>query len=298
MKKIKKEHKPIILSVKEENTLMNFLISELNGKSRNNIKSMLARNDISVNNKRQKKFDYPLKAGDTVKIEENKPDKFTPVCPFKIIYEDEDLIVIIKPEGLLTVATDTEKFNTAYRHLSDYVKEVNKNNKIFIVHRLDRETSGILVFAKSQKMKEALQENWSNLVTKRGYVAVVEGHVSKKSDTIKSYLKETKTGFMYSASSGQLAITNYEVRSQNSSYSLLDIELETGRKNQIRVHLSELGHPIAGDNKYKSETNPVGRLCLHAKTLKFINPLTNEEFSFTTKTPSAFNALVKSKKDK
>ncbi len=298
MKKPKKEAKPIILSVKEDNTLMNFLISELTGKSRNNIKSMLARNDVSVNDRKQKKFDHPLKSGDTVKIEENKPDKFTPVCPFDIIYEDEDLIVIIKPEGLLTVATDTEKFNTAYRHLSDYVKEVNKNNKIFIVHRLDRETSGLLVFAKSQRMKEALQENWSDLVTQRGYVAVVEGHVSKKSDTIKSHLKETKTGFMYSASSGQLAITNYSVKAQNSSYSLLDIELETGRKNQIRVHLSELGHPIAGDKKYKSETNPIGRLCLHAKTLKFKNPLTDEEFSFTSQTPAVFNALAKRKKAK
>ncbi len=296
MKKSKKEPKPIILSVRDENTLMNFLISELKGKSRNNIKSMLSRNDISVNNKKQKKFDYPLKAGDTVKIEENKPDKFTPVCPFEIIYEDEDLIVINKPEGLLTVATDTEKYNTAYRHLSDYVKEVNKNNKIFIVHRLDRETSGLLVFAKSQRMKEALQENWSELVTQRGYVAVVEGHVSRKSDTIKSYLKETKTGFMYSASTGQFAVTNYQVKAQNSSYSLLDIELETGRKNQIRVHLSELGHPIVGDKKYKSETNPVGRLCLHAKTLKFKNPLTDKEFSFTSQAPSMFSVLTKRKK--
>ncbi len=292
----KKEDKLIAFTVQTEDTLLNFLLNNIKGKSRNNIKSLLSRGDIRVNSKMRKQFDYELRQGDKVAIQPKKDEKEMRTCQLKIVYENDDLVVVLKPEGLLTVATDTEKYKTAYRYLNEYVRETDINNRIYIVHRLDRETSGLLVFAKTVEMKEALQENWNELVTHRGYIAVVEGKVEKQSDQIITNLRETKTGFVYSAPNrgeGIPAITNYVVKEQNEEYSLLEVSLDTGRKNQIRVHMSEMGHPIVGDRKYGAKSHEIRRLCLHAKTLKFTNPLTGEELSFTAPSPASFSRLCK-----
>ncbi len=157
-----------------------------------------------------------------------------------IIYEDKSIIVINKPAGILTVSTPKEKERTLYHEVSDYVKKSNPKLKIYIVHRLDKDTSGIVMFAKNKNVKYAYQNNWDNLVVKRGYVAVVNGVLERKTGVIKSYLKETKTLFVYSTNdnkNGKLAITNYKVVSENKNYSLIDIDIKTGRKNQIRVHM-------------------------------------------------------------
>ena len=209
-----------------------------------------------------------------------------------ILYEDKYLIAISKPANLLTIGTMKEREKTLYRKVSDYVKKQHKSNKIFIVHRLDKDTSGIILFAKSEEIKRKLQQNWDK--TKRLYVALVEGKVTK-SGTIKNWLKETKTLMTYSSNKpndGQLAITKYEPIISIKEYSLLKIEILTGRKNQIRVHMKDIKHPIVGDKKYGSTKNPIRRMTLHATYLKFTHPITNKEIELISNYPEIFNKLV------
>ena len=178
--------------------------------------------------------------------------------------------------------------------LSDYVQQKDKHNRIFVVHRLDEDTSGVLMVAKNVKIQQALQNNWNDIVKKRGYYAIVEGVMEKKSDTIKSYLRKNSQNLMYSskkAGDGQLAITHYKVIKSNDKYSLLDVNIDTGRKNQIRVHLGERGHHIIGDDKYGEPANPIKRLGLHAYELDFIHPLTGKLVKFTSPMPKEFQTL-------
>ena len=194
-----------------------------------------------------------------------------------ILYEDKYIIVVNKPHNLLTVSTDKVRDNTLYRKVSEYVKKQHKSNKIFIVHRLDKDTSGIIIFAKTEEAKRLLQNNWDD--TKREYIALVEGKVIG-TQTIKSYLKETKTLYTYSTNdckNGKLAITKYKSILSTKEYSLLNIEILTGRKNQIRVHMKDINHPIVGDKKYDSKKNPIRRMCLHASSGKFKHPIFNNE---------------------
>lgn len=204
-----------------------------------------------------------------------------------IIYEDKTLLVVNKPAKKLTIATPKKELNTLYHEAREYVKKQNPSNKIFIVHRLDKDTSGIVVFAKDEKAKNYLQDNWNSYY--REYIAIVEGIV-KKSGTLKSYLAESKTLNVYSTKSknGKLAITNYEVLDNNKKYSLLKINILTGRKNQIRVQLSDIKHPIVGDKKYKSKTNPLNRMGLHANKLIIKHPITKKELVLEAKVPKIF----------
>lgn len=212
-----------------------------------------------------------------------------------IIYEDKDMIVINKPAHLLTVATLDEKINTLYHKVYEYEKKKNKNNKIFIVHRLDKDTSGIVLFAKSAHLKELLQDNWSSLAKVREYYAIVEGNVKENEATIKEYLKETKTlqTIKTTENQGKLAITNYKVLKRSKAFSILEITIKTGRKNQIRVAMQDINHPIIGDKKYGSTKNPLRRLCLHASRLVIINPLTQKEMEFTSVIPKEFKIFEK-----
>ena len=206
----------------------------------------------------------------------------------KIIYEDKYLIIVDKKEHLLTIANDKERDNTLYHKVYLYLKRKNKNNKIYIVHRLDYDTSGLVVFAKDVKTKTILQENWDKVVRK--YLAIVNGKVEKNEGTIKSYLKETKTLLVYSSNdkkNGQLAITNYRKILDYNNLSLLEITLKTGRKNQIRVHMFDLGYSILGDKKYGVKTKE-DRLYLHAYYLKFNHPITGQELEFELDIPKKF----------
>ncbi len=213
-----------------------------------------------------------------------------------IIYEDKEIIVVNKTAGLLTVSTPKEKERTLFHEVSDYVKKSNPKLKIFIVNRLDKDTSGIVVFAKNQNVKYAYQNDWDNLAVTRKYIAVVNGVLEVKKNTIKSYLKETKTLMVYSSAdkkNGKLAITKYKVIKENKKYSMLDIEIKTGRKNQIRVHMKDIGHPIIGDKKYGIGKSPLKRLMLHAYCLELINPKTKKKMEFSCKVPDIFNSLFK-----
>ena len=210
----------------------------------------------------------------------------------KILYEDKSIIIISKPSNLLTIGTNKEHNNTLYRKVSEYVKKQHKSNKIFIVHRLDKDTSGIIAFAKTEPVKRILQRNWDK--TKRKYVALVEGKVTK-GDTIKNYLAETKTLKTYITNDkkiGKLSITKYKPIKGNKEYTLLDIEILTGRKNQIRVHMESINHPIVGDKKYNSKKNPIRRMCLHATYLEFIHPITNKRLIIEDKYPNIFDKLI------
>lgn len=206
----------------------------------------------------------------------------------KIVYEDKSIIVVDKPAHLLTISTNNEKEKTMFHKVLLYERSKNKNNKIFIVHRLDKDTSGLIIFAKSERVKNILQNNWD--AVKRGYAAVVEGKVNKESDVIKSYLVEDKNFIIHSTNkdNGKLAITKYKKINQSKSYSLLNIEILTGRKNQIRVHMSEMGHPIIGDKKYKAKTNPLKRLGLIANYLQFKHPTTEQTIELNLNIPKEF----------
>ena len=210
-----------------------------------------------------------------------------------IVYEDKFIIVINKPSHLLTISTDNEKEKTLFHKVMMYEKRKNKNNKVFIVHRLDKDTSGLVLFAKDEKIKYKLQNNWDK-EAKRGYVAVVHGKTKDK-DTLKSYLAETKTLLVYSTDekNGKLAITEYQKLDENKKLTLLKIKIKTGRKNQIRVQLNDNGNSIVGDKKYgESKFDPLRRLCLHANYLEIIHPVTNKRIVFETEIPREFNNLL------
>ena len=280
--------------VTKECELLEFLLETFKNQSRNSVKSLLSSHRVSVDGAPTSQFNFKLYPEDTVIIS-NAPIRRKTRSNLPIIYEDDDIIVINKPSGLLSIASDNEKSSTAYRMLSDYVQQKDKHNRIFVVHRLDEDTSGVLMVAKNVKIQQALQNNWNDIVKKRGYYAIVEGEMEKKSDTIKSYLKKNSQNLMYSskkAGDGQLAITHYKVIKSNGTYSLLDVNIDTGRKNQIRVHLGEKGHYIIGDDKYGKPANPIKRLGLHAYELDLIHPLTGKLMKFTSPMPKEFGILM------
>lgn len=202
-----------------------------------------------------------------------------------IVYEDKELIVVDKPAKMLTISTLREKEKTLYHQVFEYLKQKHKSNKVFIVHRLDRDTSGLVLFAKTEKMKKKLQDNWNEIAILRNYIAVLEGKVKEKSKTIESYIAENKAFISYSSNAkyGKLAITQYELISESKKYSLVNIKIKTGRKNQIRVHMSEMGNPIVGDKKYNAKTNPLNRLGLHANKLIIKHPINGKIMEFESK---------------
>lgn len=222
---------------------------------------------------------------------ENKNKK---TLPFDILFEDEHIIVVNKPSGLLTIATAKEKEKTLYHIVRDYLISKNRNARVFIVHRLDKDTSGIVVLAKDEKTKNKLQENWNEYVTIREYVAVVHGKLNKESDRIVQRLKETRTNLVYVSrdSEGKEAITNYKVIKENDNYSMVSINIETGRKNQIRVAFNTLRHPIVGDKKYGDVRDKESRLYLHANRLKMYYPEIKKEILFETQTPNEFKKIM------
>lgn len=284
----------IELIVEKNSKLLEYLFDKIQNKSKNNIKSLLTRGCILVDGKVITKYDYELKQGQKILVKLSQIHDKAHDESLDIIYEDNDMIVINKPAGLLSIATNNEKTNTAYHMVANYFKRANRGNHIFVVHRLDKDTSGIIVFAKNEKIKHLLQENWNDIVLVRGYLAIVEGIVKNENDTIKSWLKETSTLLVYSSKregDGDLAITHYKKVKNNNKYTLLDIRIDTGRKNQIRVHMKEMGHSIIGDKKYGAKLDPIKRMGLHAHLLEFKHPLTNKIMHFEAEIPSEFNSL-------
>ena len=273
--------------------LLEFLLETLKGQSRNSVKSLLTNHRVSVDGAPISQYNFKLTKGDVVIISKTAIRRKTR-SNLPIIFENEEFIVINKPSGLLSIASDKEKGSTAYRMLTDYVQQKDKHNRIYVVHRLDEDTSGVLMVAKNEKIRDLLQEKWNDLVSKRGYFAIVEGQLKDKQGTVKSYLKKNAQNMMYSSKKpgdGQLATTHYKVIAETEKYSLLDVNIDSGRKNQIRVHLGDLGHNVIGDDKYGNPSNPIKRLGLHAYELILEHPVTHKVMKFNAPIPKEFLTL-------
>lgn len=284
------------LTAAEETTLLPFLLEQVRGKSRNAVKNLLTNRQVLVDGETVTRHDVPLKPGSVVTL--LPPDAAAPAdLPFPICYEDDALLAIEKPAGLLSVATDKERRRTAYHMVTEAVRVKDPAARLFVVHRLDQDTSGLLLFAKSQAVKDKLQENWDTLVKERGYLAVVAGRPPEDRGVVRSWLRETKTHLVYSMDApckdGKEAITEYQVVKGNESYTLVELFLQTGRKNQIRVHMKDLGCPVVGDRRYDGPKSPIGRLCLHAHRLVFTHPVTGQTVTLKSRKPRDFNRLFR-----
>lgn len=289
-----------IYKVNRSEELLSFLLTKCKT-SRNNVKSLLTNRQVLVNGSVVSQYNLMLAKDDEIKISkrpvsaEQKPGvrrekrKF---YTFNVLYEDDDFIAVDKPVGLLSVESDKES-ECAFNYVLEYLQQKNKALRPYILHRIDKETSGVLIFAKNVKIHSMLRMNWNSYVELREYYAVVEGRLEKKSDTISSYLKENSNNLVYSTNdpSGQKAITHYTVKKESNEFSLLKVAIDTGRKNQIRVHMNSLGHPIVGDDKYGHTKNPLKRLGLHASKLEFKHPITKELISIEAPVPRIFYGL-------
>lgn len=280
------------IGVREDSPLLDFLILKMDSISRTKAKKMLHNGNIAVNGKMQTKAGQILHKGDIVEILPGGQISYVrETSPIKVIYDDDHLIAAVKPAGLLAISTEKEKIHTFYRMVSDYVKAASGGkDKIFIVHRLDREASGVMLFAKNKTIKEKLQKNWDK--TEKIYHALVEGHPPLESGTIRNYLCENKAHIVYSCPENmpgaQFAVTHYKLIRNYRDNALLEIRIETGRKNQIRVHLAGLGTPVLGDAKYGSKEKKK-RMYLHASTLAFYHPVTGKKISLKSPVHESFS---------
>ena len=280
------------LVVNKDSELLEYLYEHLD-MPKKRVKQYLVHGAVYVNEDRVTQYNYPLVAGMKIMIDTNSKNSRN--LPFSIIFEDDYLLVVNKPSGLLTIATEKEKERTLYHIVRDYVVSKNPHGRIFIVHRLDRDTSGIVLFAKDEKTKNQLRENWNDYVSLREYTAIVCGHPKEESGQIVQYLKETKTNLVYVSprEDGKKAITNYSVLKTSDKYSMLKVTIETGRRNQIRVAFASKKMPILGDKKY-GEKSKVNRLYLHANRLKIYYPVIKKDILFETSIPTEFKKMMQS----
>ena len=279
------------LRVEQDSELLEYLYNNLD-MPKKKIKQYLTHGAIYVNNVKTTKYNYKLVKGMNIVIDTNNKNK--KVLPFDVVFEDDQIIVVNKPSGLLTIATEKEKDRTLYHIVREYLVSKDRNARVFIVHRLDKDTSGIVILAKNERIKNQLQENWNEYVSLREYVAVVHGKLKSEAGRVVQNLKETKTNLVYvtKKGDGKEAITNYKVIKCNDNYSLVNIEIETGRKNQIRVAMSTLGNPIVGDKKYSTIKDGENRLYLHANRLKVYYPVIKKDILFEIANPSEFKKIM------
>lgn len=289
--------------VKEPAELMQFLMNRVSGISRTRAKELLSQRMVYVDKEIVTQYNHPLKPGQLVQISKNRHVHTLRSRWVRLVYEDAFIIVVEKKEGILTNALPGDRRENVKAILDEYVKRQSKGFSVHTVHRLDKGTSGILLFAKRRDIQQIFTDNWKDIVTDRRYIAVVQGEMEKDSGTVTSWLTDNKMFVTYSSvidNGGKYAITNYRTLKRKNGYSLVELKLETGRKNQIRVHMQDLHHPIVGDYKYGStvedyaeRSNPVGRICLHAFRLAFRHPITGEFLKFETPYPGAFTSLMK-----
>ena len=283
------------LTVEKEQLLLEFLLEKVR-QSRTKVKQTLHGQGIKVNGKTVTQFDYPLKPGMKVAVSKTKRNQ----QPFrsryvKIVYEDRWLIVVEKQPGILSMAAGHSSLNVKQVR-DDYFKKSRQNCTAHVVHRLDRDTSGLMVYAKDMDTEQALEHNWHDIVYDRRYVAVLSGEMEQDEGTIENWLKDNKAYVTYSSpvdNGGKLAITHFHVLDRTTDHSLVEFKLETGRKNQIRVHAADMGHPVCGDVKYGNGDDPLHRLCLHAWLLCFEHPWTHQPMEFETTIPATFKHLFK-----
>ena len=282
----------LIITVKDNAPLLEYLINNVS-ESRSKLKATLQGRGIAVNGKMVTQFDYQLKAGDKIIISRHKKQNQFKSRYVKIVYEDRWLVVVEKNIGILSMAAGHSSLNVK-SVLDDYFLKSRQKCRAHVVHRLDRDTSGLMVYAKDIDTEQILEHNWHQIVYDRRYVAVVSGEMEQENGTIANWLKDNKAYITYSSptdNGGKYAVTHFQVLNRTTEHSLVEYKLETGRKNQIRVHSADMGHPVCGDVKYGNGDDPLHRLCLHAYMLCFTHPVTGEPMEFSTPIPTIFRSL-------
>ena len=290
--------KYIEIPVREESNLMDFLLKQM-GITKNRAKDLLTGRAVSVDRKLATHYDTPLHPGQVVRVSRHRQNTMLLNKYVKIVYEDKDIIVIEKSEGILSMAS-TPKQYCVKNVLDEYFEKRHFKCTAHVVHRLDRETSGLMIYAKNIETAKILENDWHDMVYDRRYIAVLCGRVEKEGGTIQSWLRESKSFVTYSSptdNGGKLAITHYHRLRSTDDFSLVEMKLETGRKNQIRVHMADLGNPVAGDQKYGNGRDPLHRLALHAYRLNFYHPITREQMQFETPIPKEFLIFFNEKED-
>lgn len=282
-------------TVKQPTTLLTFIEQALDGISHSRAKAILAGGGVRVDRKNVKQFDLPLNPGMLVEICKHKPRNVFQSKFVKIVYEDNHLIVVEKAPGILSMASAHHLYSVK-AELDAYFRKSHQKCTAHVVHRLDRDTSGLLVYAKTIEAEQILEHNWREIVTDRRYMALVSGIPANPQGTMESWLKDNKAYFTYSSptdNGGKFAVTHYKVLRTGGGRALVELKLETGRKNQIRVHMQDLGCPVCGDVKYGNGDDPIGRLALHAFRLNFFHPITREPMRFETAVPKNFALVLK-----
>lgn len=286
----------LYFTVTEEKPLLEFLLANVNNESRTKIKATLRGRGIKVDGKTVTQFDFPLQPGMKVAVSKRKRDDLLLKSRYvKLVYEDRYLVVVEKNIGILSMAAGHSSLNVK-SVLDDYFRKSRQRCTAHVVHRLDRDTSGLMVYAKDMETEQILEHNWHDIVYDRRYVAVVSGEVEDEGGTIANWLKDNKAYITYSSpvdNGGKYAVTHFHTLARTMEHSLVEYRLETGRKNQIRVHSADMGHPVCGDIKYGNGDDPLHRLCLHAYVLCFYHPVTRERMEFETPIPPAFKSLFK-----
>lgn len=281
--------------IQEETELLKHLISTYPSKKKPMLKQVMGGGQIRINGDVITQFNHPLKKGDEIQINWAKPSKKVKLQKLNIIYEDQHLIAIEKEAGLLSVASLKEKTKNAVQILKEHMEAIDIRNKVYIIHRLEREASGVLLFAKSKEVQEQLQNHWEDFIIDRKYVAIVEGKIKETSNTLKNYLRSNKHNQVFIVDTPENAtevITHFKLLKQSNAYSMLEFKLETGFKNQIRVQMANYGFPVTGDKKYNAKKNPLARVALHANLIELKHPITGEHLKFELVPPSNFRNLV------
>jgi len=286
----------IHLTVSEAKPLLEYLLENIKGESRTKIKATLQGHGIKVNGNTITQFDFPLTPGMKIAVSKSKRNLTVLKNRFvRIVYEDKFIVVVEKNVGILSMAAGHSSLNVK-SVLDDYFHKTHQRCNAHVVHRLDRDTSGLMIYAKDIQTEQALEHNWHDIVYDRRYVAVVSGEMEQDEGTVESWLKDNKAYFTYSSpvdNGGKYAVTHYHTLARTTEHSLVEYRLETGRKNQIRVHSADIGHPVCGDTKYGNGDNPLRRLCLHAYILCFYHPVTGERMEFESLIPPTFRHLFK-----
>lgn len=282
--------------VERDGQLLEWLLENVKHLSKSKIKQTLQGRGVKVGKKTVTQFDYPLTAGTKITFSKTKRNNDIFKNRYvKIVYEDRHLVVVEKNAGILSMAAGHASLNVK-AVLDDYFKKSRQKCTAHVVHRLDRDTSGLMIYAKDKQTELLLEQDWHDIVYDRRYVAVVSGEMEQTEGTVSGWLKDNKAYFTYSSptdNGGKFAVTHFHVLNRRNGYSLVEYKLETGRKNQIRVHSADMGHPVCGDAKYGCGDDPVGRLCLHAYVLCFRHPVTHEAMTFETPIPASFLRIFK-----
>lgn len=283
-------------TIKQDGTLLATAAILLPDHRPTKLKSLLRHNQLAINGVPTRQFDQPVHAGDVLWVNFDRSFQVFSHPHIKLVFEDNDIIVVDKGYGMLSTAAGRASDDTVYNIIKKYARGFSDKANVYVVHRLDRDTSGLMLLTRTKQARDLLISNWNNMVVERKYIAVVEGQVEQKEGVIKSFLAENQETFeMYSTTDnkqGQLAVTRYRVVKQGKKFAMVELELKTGRKNQIRVHMHDLGNPVSGDRKYGGHPSPIKRVALHATVLSFVHPITRQVVTFNSTIPDNFNKML------